>query len=124
MRRCWRFVGGKRGYKEREATMNVRSGRPGAESVDVVVVGAGQAGLAVSYYLRAFGIEHVVLQRGRVGDSWRAARWAAPIVGIPGVSPPRPPARTPLPAQRLQRTGDGSRLASQPVPPCHSWCRS
>jgi len=103
--------------------MNVRSGRPGAESVDVVV-GAGQAGLAVSYYLRAFGIEHVVLQRGRVGDSWRAARWAAPIVGIPGVSPPRPPARNPLPAQRLQRTGDGSRLASQPVPPCHSWCRS
>ena len=96
MRRCWRFVGGKRGYKEREATMNVRSGRPGAESVDVVV-GAGQAGLAVSYYLRAFGIEHVVLQRGRVGDSWRAARWAAPIVGIPGVSPPRPPARNPLP---------------------------
>jgi len=75
MRRCWRIVGGKRGNKEREATMNVRSGRPGAESVDVVVVGAGQAGLAVSYYLRAFGIEHVVLERGRVGDSWRAARW-------------------------------------------------
>jgi putative flavoprotein involved in K+ transport len=43
--------------------------------VDVVVVGAGQAGLAVSYYLRAFGIEHVVLERGRVAESWRSARW-------------------------------------------------
>jgi putative flavoprotein involved in K+ transport len=53
--------------------MNMRSGRPGP--VDVVVVGAGQAGLAVSYYLRAFGVEHVVLERGRVGESWRSARW-------------------------------------------------
>jgi putative flavoprotein involved in K+ transport len=46
-----------------------------AEQVEVVVVGAGQAGLAVSYYLRAFGVEHVVLERGRVGESWRSARW-------------------------------------------------
>jgi putative flavoprotein involved in K+ transport len=43
--------------------------------MDVVVVGAGQAGLAVSYYLRAFGVEHLVLERGRVGESWRSARW-------------------------------------------------
>jgi len=43
--------------------------------VDVVIVGAGQAGLAVSYYLRAFGVEHVVLERGQVGESWRSARW-------------------------------------------------
>ncbi len=54
--------------------MNLRNGRPGTGSVDVVV-GAGQAGLAVSYYLRSFGIEHVVLERGRVGESWRSARW-------------------------------------------------
>jgi putative flavoprotein involved in K+ transport len=43
--------------------------------VDVVVVGAGQAGLTVSYYLRALGVEHVVLERGRAGESWRSARW-------------------------------------------------
>ena len=55
--------------------MNGRSWRPKAEPVDVVVVGAGQAGLAVSYYLRAYGIEHVVLERGRVAESWRSARW-------------------------------------------------
>ena len=46
-----------------------------ASQVEVVIVGAGQAGLAVSYYLRAFGVEHVVLERGRVGESWRSARW-------------------------------------------------
>ena len=46
-----------------------------AEQVEVVVVGAGQAGLAVGYYLRAFGVEHIVLERGRVGESWRSARW-------------------------------------------------
>jgi putative flavoprotein involved in K+ transport len=55
--------------------MNVRSGRPGAEAVDVVVVGAGQAGLAVSYYLWAFGVEHLVLERDRVGETWRSQRW-------------------------------------------------
>ena len=55
--------------------MNLRTGRPVTELIDVVVVGAGQAGLAVSYYLRSFGIEHVVLERGRVGESWRSARW-------------------------------------------------
>jgi putative flavoprotein involved in K+ transport len=36
----------------------------------VVVVGAGQAGLAVSYELTARGIEHVVLERARVGQTW------------------------------------------------------
>jgi putative flavoprotein involved in K+ transport len=46
-----------------------------ASQVEVVIVGGGQAGLAVSYYLRAFGVEHVVLERGRVGESWRSARW-------------------------------------------------
>jgi putative flavoprotein involved in K+ transport len=46
-----------------------------AEHIEVVVVGAGQAGLAVSYYLRAFGVEHLVLERGRIGESWRSVRW-------------------------------------------------
>ena len=55
--------------------MNLGSGRRGTEFVDAVVVGAGQAGLAVSYYLRSLGIEHVVLERGSVGESWRSARW-------------------------------------------------
>ena len=45
------------------------------ETHDVIVVGAGQAGLATSYCLTARGIEHLVLERGRVGESWRSQRW-------------------------------------------------
>ena len=44
------------------------------DRVEVAVVGAGQAGLAVSHELTTAGIEHVVLERGRVGQTWRD-RW-------------------------------------------------
>ena len=44
-------------------------------TVDTVVIGAGHAGLAVSRLLTAAGREHVVLDRGRVGERWRTARW-------------------------------------------------
>ncbi|MGH3782981.1 MAG: flavin-containing monooxygenase [Pseudonocardiaceae bacterium] len=37
----------------------------------VVVVGAGQAGLAVSHGLITLGIDHVVVERARVGETWR-----------------------------------------------------
>ena len=43
--------------------------------IDTVVVGAGHAGLAVSRLLSAPGHEHVVLERGRVGERWRTERW-------------------------------------------------
>ena len=45
-----------------------------SEIVDLVVIGAGQAGLSLSYELSRAGVEHVVLERGRVGESWRG-RW-------------------------------------------------
>ena len=44
------------------------------ERIGVVVVGGGQAGLAVSHELTALGVEHLVLERGRVGQTWRD-RW-------------------------------------------------
>ncbi len=41
-------------------------------SVDVLVVGGGQAGLAAAYHLRAQGIDYLVVDSGeRIGDSWR-----------------------------------------------------
>ena len=44
--------------------------------IDTVVVGGGQAGLAVSYYLRQQGREHVVLERApAVANAWRSQRW-------------------------------------------------
>lgn len=42
---------------------------------DAVIIGAGQAGLAMSHCLSARGIEHVVLERGRVAERWRSERW-------------------------------------------------
>jgi putative flavoprotein involved in K+ transport len=41
----------------------------------VVVVGGGQAGLAMSWWLTRSGVDHVVLERGAVAESWRARRW-------------------------------------------------
>ncbi|GLX93238.1 MSMEG_0569 family flavin-dependent oxidoreductase [Herbidospora sp. NBRC 101105] len=41
----------------------------------VVVIGGGQAGLAMSHCLTRLGVGHVVLERGRVGESWRSRRW-------------------------------------------------
>jgi putative flavoprotein involved in K+ transport len=71
------------------------------EATDVVVIGAGQAGLAVSYLLRAHGIHHVVLERGEIGESWRSQRWDSFCLntpnwanGLPGLAfdPHRPDA--------------------------------
>jgi putative flavoprotein involved in K+ transport len=42
---------------------------------DVVIVGGGQAGLAVSRCLSDRRIDHVVLERGRVAERWRSERW-------------------------------------------------
>ncbi len=42
--------------------------------IDTIVVGGGQAGLSVSWHLNEAGREHLVLDRGRVGDTWRN-RW-------------------------------------------------
>ncbi|MDP1569189.1 MAG: NAD(P)-binding domain-containing protein [Vicinamibacterales bacterium] len=39
------------------------------------MIGAGQAGLAMSRCLRDRGIDHIVLERGRIGERWRTERW-------------------------------------------------
>jgi len=50
--------------------------RMNARSIDAVVVGGGQAGLAISYYLKLEGREHVVLERASaVANAWRNQRW-------------------------------------------------
>jgi putative flavoprotein involved in K+ transport len=45
------------------------------QSPDVVVVGAGPAGIATSCALASLGVDHVVLERGRIGETWRTQRW-------------------------------------------------
>ena len=46
-----------------------------AEQIETVVIGGGQAGLAMSYCLGQLGHEHVVLERGRLAERWRSERW-------------------------------------------------
>ncbi|MFG1944126.1 NAD(P)-binding domain-containing protein [Nonomuraea sp. NPDC048826] len=45
------------------------------ERFTTVVVGAGHAGLAASHFLTERSIDHVVLERGEVANSWRRERW-------------------------------------------------
>jgi putative flavoprotein involved in K+ transport len=42
---------------------------------NTLIIGGGQAGLAISRCLTDRGIDHVVLERGRVGERWRSQRW-------------------------------------------------
>ncbi len=45
------------------------------EQIETVIIGGGQAGLAMSYYLGQLGREHVILERQRVAERWRSERW-------------------------------------------------
>ncbi len=42
---------------------------------DAIIIGGGQAGLAMSRSLADRGIDHVVLERGRIAERWRSERW-------------------------------------------------
>ncbi len=42
---------------------------------DVVIIGGGQAGAFSGYYLTQQGRRHVVLEQGRVAETWRSQRW-------------------------------------------------
>lgn len=45
------------------------------QQLDTVVIGGGQAGLTISYYLRQMGREHLILEKERVFKAWRDERW-------------------------------------------------
>jgi putative flavoprotein involved in K+ transport len=53
------------------------------ERIDVVVIGAGQAGLSMSHHLGRLGIEHVVLERARIAERWRSERWDSLVFQFP-----------------------------------------
>ena len=42
---------------------------------DVLIIGAGPAGLALSYHLSRMDLAHTLFEAGRVGESWRSRRW-------------------------------------------------
>ena len=54
-----------------------------AEKTDTVIVGAGQAGLAMSAHLRDQGIDHIILEKDRIAERWRTARWDSLVANGP-----------------------------------------
>ncbi|MGR3617102.1 MAG: flavin-containing monooxygenase [Paracoccaceae bacterium] len=53
------------------------------ESIDTLVVGAGQAGIAASAHLSENDIPHLVLEKDRVAESWRTRRWDSLVANGP-----------------------------------------
>lgn len=53
------------------------------EKVETLVVGAGQAGVAMSEHLSNCGISHLVLERHRIAERWRSERWDSLVANGP-----------------------------------------
>lgn len=54
-----------------------------SEQVEALVVGGGQAGLAMSEHLSECGVPHVVLERNRIAERWRSERWDSLVANGP-----------------------------------------
>lgn len=54
-----------------------------AEKVDTLIVGGGQAGLAMSEHLGNAGVSHLVLERARIAERWRSERWDSLVANGP-----------------------------------------
>ena len=54
-----------------------------SEEVDTLVVGGGQAGLAMSEHLSNCGVPHLVLERYRIAERWRSERWDSLVANGP-----------------------------------------
>jgi putative flavoprotein involved in K+ transport len=51
--------------------------------IDTLVVGAGQAGVALSEHLNKLGVPHLVLERNRIAEAWRTGRWDSLVANGP-----------------------------------------
>jgi putative flavoprotein involved in K+ transport len=53
------------------------------ESIDTLIIGGGQAGLAVSAHLRDKAVPHIILERDRIAEKWRTGRWDSLVANGP-----------------------------------------
>ena len=60
-----------------------RDAKMGVETTDTLVVGGGQAGLAMSEHLSQHGVPHIVLERHRIAERWRSERWDSLVANGP-----------------------------------------
>jgi len=54
-----------------------------AEKIDTLVVGGGQAGIAMSEHLSNCKVPHLVLERHRIAERWRSERWDSLVANGP-----------------------------------------
>lgn len=55
----------------------------GKLEIDTLVIGAGQAGVAMSEHLSKLGVPHLVLERNRIAEAWRTGRWDSLVANGP-----------------------------------------
>jgi putative flavoprotein involved in K+ transport len=80
--------------------------------IETVIVGGGQVGLAVSYYLSRLNRPHIVLERAeKAGNAWRNHRWDSFTLNTPNWQSSLPGTEVPgvdpngfLPGKKLLRT--------------------
>lgn len=53
------------------------------EKIETLVIGGGQAGLAMSEHLSKRGVPHLVVERARIGERWRSERWDSLVANGP-----------------------------------------
>lgn len=53
------------------------------EHIDTLIIGGGQAGLAMSAHLRDRNIPHLILERHRIAERWRSERWDSLVANGP-----------------------------------------
>ncbi|MBV9357406.1 MAG: NAD(P)-binding domain-containing protein, partial [Chloroflexi bacterium] len=54
-----------------------------SQEIEVLVVGAGQAGVAMSEHLSGYGVPHLVVERHRIAERWRSQRWDSLVANGP-----------------------------------------
>ncbi|MGH7107695.1 MAG: FAD-dependent monooxygenase, partial [Acetobacteraceae bacterium] len=69
----WPTVLTYRGQKSREKSRRML--KTADEMVEVLIIGGGQAGIAMSEQLSGYGVPHIILERHRIAERWRSERW-------------------------------------------------
>ena len=52
-------------------------------NIDTLIVGGGQAGIAMSEHLTTLGISHLVIEKKRIAEAWRTGRWDSLVANGP-----------------------------------------
>ncbi len=53
------------------------------EKIETLIIGGGQAGIAMSEHLGKLGMQHLIIERGQIAESWRSKRWDSLVANGP-----------------------------------------